>query len=185
MAKLFMAIFDAPTKAYSVLHELEDMEFEHLVALKDAVVVSKNARGKMRIHQTHEITPGLGALSGGATGVIVGSLLAGPIGAGLAVGSIAIGLLAGTGIGALVASLIDTGIDDKLINQLGSELQPSTSALFVLAKEGLDDVQAELQRLAQRIISVDLDTQKVEELERALHTPFQSPSEDQGDTPKS
>lgn len=184
MAKLFIYL-DAPTKAYNVLHELEDMEFEHLVNLKDAVVVSKTARGKLRIHQTHEVTPGLGAISGGATGVIVGSLLAGPIGAGLAVGGIAIGLLAGSGIGALIASLIDTGIDDKLIHQLGSELQPNTSALFVLAKEGLEDVQNELQRLAQRVISINLDTQKVEELERALHQPAATASDDQGDTPKS
>lgn len=169
MTKLFVAFFNDSKRAHQVLEELQDMEFEQLIDLQDAVVVTKNGRGKMRIYQTHDVNPGLGALSGAAVGVIVGSIIGGPLGWGLLASGAAVGLLAGSGVGALVAALIDSGIDNTFIRQVAEAVQPNTSALFVLARKGeIEMIARELQRFATRLIETDVDTEQVAAIQEAV-----------------
>ncbi|MFN7208848.1 MAG: DUF1269 domain-containing protein [Aggregatilineales bacterium] len=169
MTKLFVAFFEGLNRAHEVLAELQDMEFEQLIDLKDAVVVTKNARGKMRIYQTHDVTPSLGALSGAAVGVIVGGILGGPLGWGLLASGAAVGLLAGSGVGALVAALIDTGIDNAFIRRVAEEIQPNSSAIFVLVRKGDEEmVKRELERFAVRLSETEIDTRQVEAIQAAV-----------------
>jgi uncharacterized membrane protein len=178
MTKLFVAFFDEARRAHEVLEELQDMEFEQLIDLKDAVVVTKNQRGKMRVYQTHDVTPGLGALSGAAVGVIVGGILGGPLGWGLLASGAAVGLLAGSGVGALVAALIDTGIDNAFIQRVAEEIQPNTSAIFVLVRKGDEEmVKRELERFAVRLSETEIDSQHVQAIQAAVDNLPSAPSE--------
>ncbi|PJF36437.1 MAG: hypothetical protein CUN49_05495 [Candidatus Thermofonsia Clade 1 bacterium] len=180
MTKLFVAFFDDTRRAHEILEELQDMEFEQLIDLKDAVVVTKNQRGKMRIYQTHDVTPGLGALSGAAVGVIVGGILGGPLGWGLLASGAAVGLLAGSGVGALVAALIDTGVDNHFIRQVAEALQPNTSAIFVLARKGDEEmIRHELARFATRMIETEIDSQHVEAIQATVDNLPSTPSKPQ------
>lgn len=178
MTKLFVAFFDDTRRAHEVLEELQDMEFEQLIDLKDAVVVTKNQRGKMRVYQTHDVTPGLGALSGAAVGVIVGGILGGPLGWGILASGAAVGLLAGSSVGALVAALIDTGIDNAFIQRVAEEIQPNTSAIFVLVRKGDEEmVRRELERFAVRLSETEVDTQHVQAIESAVDSLPRAPHE--------
>ena len=45
----------------------------------------------------------------------------------------------GAGMGALTGSMTDVGIDDSFIRRMRDEIQPGTSALFVLSSDAVVD----------------------------------------------
>jgi uncharacterized membrane protein len=50
-----------------------------------------------------------------------------------------LGMAIGAGMGALTASMTDVGIDDSFIRRMRDEIQPGTSALFVLSSGAVVD----------------------------------------------
>jgi uncharacterized membrane protein len=83
--------------------------------------------GDVKVKETGDMSAGpgagIGAIIGGAFG-----LLAGP--AGLAAGSAAGAVIGGTG-----AALIDSGLDNERLEQIGDVLQPGNSAVIVVFEE--------------------------------------------------
>ncbi|PJF33963.1 MAG: hypothetical protein CUN49_17290 [Candidatus Thermofonsia Clade 1 bacterium] len=78
-------------------------------------------------------------------------------------------MLAGSGVGALVAALIDTGIDNTFIRQVAEQIQPNTSAIFVLVRKGNEEmVKRELERFAVRLIETEIDSQQVQAIQAAV-----------------
>ena len=140
MEQLNVVTFDDPTKAQEFLLATTRLASEGNLSLVDAVFVSKREDGKVRVHETSDITPGEGAAEGAFWGVIFGTILLGPVG-GLAVGA----LTAGTG--ALLGKLVDAGIKDDFIKDVKAELEPGRTAL-VLLTDGGDEaaIEAELRR---------------------------------------
>ena len=108
------------------------MKKEQLIELEDACVVVRPAEGEPQIKQMMPLTK-IGALSGGSSGALwgalVGLLFLNPL-AGMAIGA---GVGAATG--ALAGRLSDYGINDDFIKDLGSKIQPNTSALFLLIRK--------------------------------------------------
>jgi uncharacterized membrane protein len=102
----------------AVLLSMEDL---YLLNLDDVCYITKDAEGKLDLHQSMTLT-GVGAISGAVLGALVGLLFLAPI-AGLAVGA---------GVGAMTGHFKDYGIDDEFVRKLSDGMQPSTSALFVL-----------------------------------------------------
>src|SRR3954465_2228870 len=116
--------FDKVTRAEEVLLALAHLQGEGEIAMADAVVVIKDAGGKVRIHQTIDPTPGRAAVTGSFWGMLAGLLFGGPVF--LAAAAV------GAGGGALLAKLIDLGLDDGWVKEVGQWLDPGTSALLVL-----------------------------------------------------
>ena len=87
--------------------------------MEDACVVERDANGKVYIKQAVNLTA-LGAAAGGSRGALwgtlVGILFMNPL-AGMAIGAIT-----GAGAGALSGSLVDFGIRDDFIKQLGATI---------------------------------------------------------------
>ena len=101
------------------------------VNLADAVFVQNDLdSGKVRVLQTSDMSPGEGAVRGGFWGMVVGTLLLGPIG-GLVVGG------ASAGGGALIGKLIDAGIPEEFIKRVKEVVPPGWTALVIETK-GVD-----------------------------------------------
>ena len=119
MSDLIVVGFSDTEKADRALTKMVSLSKEHLVELEDAVIVVRNAEGKIHIKQSVNLTA-IGATSGlvtgGLWGALVGLLFLNPL-AGFAIG----GAL-GAGTGALSGSLSETIPNDS-------------SALFVLLRK--------------------------------------------------
>jgi uncharacterized membrane protein len=116
--------YDDPFKAEEVRLKFQKMQKAYLVALDDAVVAVKNAKGKIKLDQWHNLTA-LGALSGGFWGMLIGLLFLNPL----------FGMAVGAAAGAVSGALRDVGINDQFMKDLADTLKPNTSALFVLVRK--------------------------------------------------
>lgn len=153
--------FDKVTRAEEVLLALVHLQQEGEIAMSDAVVVIKDDAGKVRIHQTIDPTPGRSALTGSIWGMLAGMLFGGPVF--LAAAAV------GAGGGALMAKLIDLGLDDTWVKDVGTWLDPGTSALLVLvAADVRPAVLAELGRYEGEVLYCTFPGAVRQELERAL-----------------
>lgn len=109
--------------AEAALEVVKGLAKEKVVKLKDAVALTKDENGKLKLHQTQDDTAGKGFLKGGLIGIIF-AVLFGPA------GWIAAGALLGTAF-----AMFDRGIKDKLLKELGEKMTPEQSALAVLVEE--------------------------------------------------
>src|SRR5262245_832474 len=81
----------------------------------------------------------------------------------------AIGGLAGAGAGALSGSLVDIGIDDNFVKQLGATVPAWSSALFVLVKGVTEDkVPPEIVQFKPRVLRASLSNEAEARLKAAL-----------------
>lgn len=166
MGQLVVLGFDGMTAADEVLNQVRALKKQHLVDLEDAVVVERDADGKVHIKQAVNLTS-LGAASGGLSGafwgMLVGLLFLNPL-AGMAIGA-----GAGAGAGALSGSLMDYGVNDDFVKQLADTIPNSSSALFVLVRDvTMDKVVAEIQRWNPRVLNTSLSKEQEAQLVEAL-----------------
>jgi uncharacterized membrane protein len=153
--------FDKVSRADEVLLALVHLQQEGEISISDAVVAIKDADGKVRVQQTVDPTPGVSAIRGSFWGMLVG-LLFPP--AGLLVG----GAL-GAGGAALMAKLVDLGLDDGWVKEVGNWLDPGTSALLLLVSADVRPaVVDELRRYEGTVLYCTFPDAVREELERAL-----------------
>jgi uncharacterized membrane protein len=110
-----------------VADALKEAKKQNELYYRNVAVIRKDKAGKVKVQETGDMSAGpgagIGALIGGAFG-----LLAGP--AGLAAGSTAGAVIGGTG-----AALIDSGLDNKRLEQIGDVLQPGNSAVIAVFEE--------------------------------------------------
>lgn len=166
MSDLIVIGFDAPDEADKVLVKLNGLKKEYLIDLEDAVVVVRDAEGKVHLKQSLNLTAigaSSGLLSGALWGGLVGLLFLNPL-AGFAIGG-----AVGAGAGALSGSLTDYGIDDNFIKSLGDTIANNSSALFVLVRKVQPEkVLAEFEGLRGRVLKTSLSPEQEKKLQEAL-----------------
>ncbi|MCA1491078.1 DUF1269 domain-containing protein [Sinorhizobium alkalisoli] len=166
MSDLIVIGFDSTEEADKVLLKLSSLRKEYLIDLEDAVVVVRDADGKVHLKQSFNLTAAgatSGLLSGSLWGGLVGLLFLNPL-AGFAIG----GAL-GAGAGALSGSLVDYGIDDNFIKSLGNTIPNNSSALFILVRKVQPEkVLAELSGLRGRVLKTSLSPEQEQKLQAAL-----------------
>src|SRR5258708_7941916 len=69
-------------RASAVLNELSEMSAQWVIDLRDAVAVSRDYSGKLRVDQSYQLTTGTGAAWGSLWGALIGLTLAIPFTAG-------------------------------------------------------------------------------------------------------
>lgn len=110
----------------NALDRLADAVAAGTISVDDAALVYRNEKGKVKIHQTHDVSTKGGAMRGGAVGLLVGLVAAPAVVAATAVGA---------GAGALIAKARDSGLSDKLMKQMGDLIEGAEAAVFVLADD--------------------------------------------------
>jgi len=134
------------------------LQKEYLIEMEDVVVVTKDDKGKVKLHQAANLTAA-GAMGGTFWGMLIGMIFLNPL-AGAAIGA---------GAGALSGKLRDIGISDKFMKELGETFQPGTSALFVLVRKATPDkVLEELKGFKGKILKTSLTKDKEEQLRQVL-----------------
>lgn len=166
MGQLVVLGFDGLSAADEVLNKLRSLKAQHLLDLEDAVVVERDAEGKVHMKQAVNLTK-LGATSGGLSGALwgtlVGLLFLNPL-AGMVIGA-----SAGAGAGALSGSLMDYGVNDEFVKQLSQTIPNNSSALFVLVREvTMDKVVSEIQAWKPRVLNTSLSGEQEAKLVEAL-----------------
>ncbi len=154
---LVAIVFDKPSRATEVLVNLTHLQEEGALRLGDAVVITKDASGKARIHETVDVTPTRGALIGGWWGLFAG-LLVGPL-----------AIAGGAAVGALYGKLVDKGLADDWVKQMAEWLEAGRSALLLLVTvDDKPEVLRELGRYEGEVVSTDFPESVRRELEEAL-----------------
>jgi uncharacterized membrane protein len=128
MSSLVVVGFPTVSEAEEVRRGLVDIQKEQLISLEDAVVVERDADGRVHLHQAINLTAA-GAASGGFWGVLVGLLFLNPL----------LGAAVGAGVGAASGALSDLGINDGFLREVGDSITSGTAALCVLLRESTPD----------------------------------------------
>ena len=103
MSTLVVVGYKDMYKAEEVRIKLWKLQLDYLLDMEDAVVVVKDAKGKVKLHQAHNLTT-TGAMSGGMWGALIGMLFLNPV----------LGFAVGASAGAISGSLTDIGISDTV-----------------------------------------------------------------------
>ncbi len=116
---ILIVTFNDMEKADKAYKTLEQWQKENLIEVGDAVVLVKDEKGKVKVHETHEFTSKKGAVWGGAAGAVVGLMVGGPIG----------GLVLGAAAGGLLAKGIDMGVSNEEIEAVEESMNDASSAI--------------------------------------------------------
>jgi len=128
MSNLVAVVFDDEATAFEMRAALVKMQKEYLIEIEDAVVVTRDQKGKTRLDQAVNLTTA-GAVGGGFWGMLIGLIFLNPL----------LGAAIGAGAGALSGKLNDIGLNDKMMKDIGQAFKPGTSGLFVLVRRATVD----------------------------------------------
>jgi uncharacterized membrane protein len=155
---MVVVAFDDETGAAKMRDELGQLQKERLVTLDDAAVVVRKQDGKVKVSQATSLV-GAGTLGGAFWGMLIGLLFFMPW-LGLALGALS---------GAIAGKLTDVGVDDDFIKEVGQEIQPGNSALFLLVREAtVDRLVDRLKPFNGRIIKTSLSQEDEMKLREAF-----------------
>ncbi len=158
MSNLIVIGFNDEHTAFEMRAQLVKLQKEYLIEMEDAVVVTKNEKGKVKLHQAVNLTAA-GAAGGSFWGMLIGMIFLNPL-AGAAVGA---------GAGALSGKLSNIGIDNKFMKELGETFIPESSALCILVRKATPDKVLEgLKGFKGKVIKTSLTVEKEEELQKVL-----------------
>ena len=159
MSDLVVVEYPDEFRAAEVLTALRRMNKEYLIDFEDACYVTKDARGKIKLHQNTSLT-GAGAAWGGLWGMLIGLLFFVPF----------LGLAIGAGMGAIAGKLSDFGIDDNFAKSVARGLQPRSSAIFVLVRKSTPEkVLPELSKYGGTVLRTSLPPDVEARLQDALN----------------
>src|SRR5215469_5655464 len=128
MSNLIVIEFNNEADAFEMRAALVKLQAQYLIEMEDSVVVTRDANGKVQLHQAVNLTAA-GAMGGAFWGMLIGLLFLNPLlGAGI-----------GAGVGALSGKLTDIGINDQFMKDLAATFTPGSSALFVLVRKSTPD----------------------------------------------
>jgi len=119
--------FDRMVMAQQFLLAMTGLRDSGALEMKDAVVLTKDANGSVKVVETMDPTPGRAALTGAMWTSLLGLLVGGPVGwvAGLGIGA---------ATGAVTAKIVDLGIPDEWVAWFREAVRPGTSTVVILAE---------------------------------------------------
>jgi uncharacterized membrane protein len=158
MSDLVVIGFDNEHTAFEMRAGLAKLQKEYLIEMEDVVVVTKDDKDKVKLHQAVNLTTA-GAVGGAFWGTLIGMIFLNPL----------LGAAIGAGAGALSGKLHDIGISDNFMKELAETFKPGSSALFVLVRKATPDkVLDQLKGFKGKILKTSLTADKEEELRKVL-----------------
>lgn len=156
MSDLVAIAYDDLATAQTVLGNLGEAVASHAIELEDAVIVERQADGKVKLHQPSTTTAG--AVGGALWGGLIGLIFLMPL----------MGMALGAATGAAAGSVRDFGINDDFMKQLGTDLPEGGAALFLLVRKvSADKILPEI-KIPGKIIRTSLSDEGEAALQAAL-----------------
>ena len=160
---LFGISFADVFRAEEYMVVLQGLASKGHLALRDAVIVTKDENDGVRVRETTDLQPRTAAVTGALWTGLLGLLIGGPLGwlAGLGVGA---------SVGAVTAKVIDTGILDDWVDWFKLAVRTNTVTVIALATDvDLDALNAEAHRFAgAQLVHTTLRPGASEELASSL-----------------
>lgn len=128
MSNLVVVVFNDEVTAFEMRTALMKMQKEYLIELEDAVVVTRDTKGRTKLDQVVNLTSA-GAVGGGFWGLLIGMIFLNPL----------LGAAIGAGAGALSGKFSDIGVNDQMMKDIGQSFKPGTSGLFLLIRKATVD----------------------------------------------
>jgi uncharacterized membrane protein len=128
MSDLIAIAYPDQATAERVRGRLAEAIKANVIELDDAVVVTRDQDGKVKLHQSASPV-GAGAAGGALWGGLIGLLFFAPL----------LGMAVGATAGAAGGAMADYGVDDKFMKELGEKLTPGSAALIVLVRSMTPD----------------------------------------------
>lgn len=123
MSEFLAVTFDGTDDGEHALRSIRSLEGAGRIKLEDSAVVRKDSDGKVTIHNE--------MASGTETGAVVGAALGAVL---LTVFPVAV--IGGAVVGGLIGRSAAPGIDGSFVKEVGEDLPPGGSALFLQIKGG-------------------------------------------------
>jgi uncharacterized membrane protein len=160
MATLTVWKFDSPGGADDAVARLEILKKEELITIHDAATVTWGVgMKKPKTHQLHSLT-GAGAAGGAFWGLLFGLIFFVPL----------LGMAVGAATGAVGGSMTDVGIDDDFIKSVRDNVQPGTSALFLLTSDAVTDkVRGAFEGVHAELLHSNLSDEQEAKLREIFH----------------
>jgi uncharacterized membrane protein len=144
--------------AEAVRQKLAKLTLEHTIELEDAVIVDRDESGQVKLHQAHNPVA-RGAAGGALWGGLIGLLFLAPL----------FGMLIGAAAGGASGALVDVGINDQFMKELGAKLTPGGAALIVLVRKVTPDkVLPEISEYGGEVIQTSLTDEAEAKLREVL-----------------
>ena len=158
-SRLLAVELDDPLRAQEALLASLRLHQRQAIRIEDAAIVTKDAGGRIRIHQTRDVGTGQGAMAGTWLGMFAGLLFMVPL----------VGAVLGAAIGGIWAKLRDIGISDREMKEMGEGLAPGFAALFLLFEPlAPTTLVREMHRFNGRVLRSTLPDDLTEEIAAAL-----------------
>ncbi|MDA0158985.1 DUF1269 domain-containing protein [Solirubrobacter ginsenosidimutans] len=158
MSNLIAIAYPDLATAEDVLATLSRLQTEQSIELEDAVVVTRDQGGKVKLHQTAKLGAA-GATGGALWGGLIGLLFLAPL----------VGMAIGAAAGGAAGAMADVGVDDKFLKALGAKLEPGSAALIVLVHRSTPDkVLPEISRFGGEVIQSSLSDESEAQLKATL-----------------
>lgn len=155
--------FSDAFRAQEFLTAMNRLASVKALKLRDAVLVSKDADGSVKVRETIDPQPGRTAASGAMWSGLLGLLIGGPVGwiAGMGLGA---------GAGAITAKVVDLGIPDEWVAWFREAVAAGTTTVVILAEDvDVYALEQEVRRFAgAELVHSTLPASTIEELRKAL-----------------
>lgn len=134
MSDLVAIAYPDLATARQVTSNVGEAQKAHLIELEDLAIVEHRQDGKIKLHQPS--LAGVGAAGGALWGGLIGLIFLAPL----------FGMAIGAASGAAAGAMSDSGVDDKFMKELGSQLRPGGAAVIALVRSAnMEKVLAEVK----------------------------------------
>ena len=167
---IVVAAFNDVGGAESALRELKDVKAEGLIGIRNAAVLWKDDKGKIHFKETADMHGGKGAAIGGVVGAVAGLIFPPSILASAAVGA---------AVGGLSAKLRDSGFPDERLKEIGTGLNPNTSALIAVIEHiWVREFEEQLRQYAASVVTEAVRADIAAQLEAESSGPVDTAEEE-------
>jgi uncharacterized membrane protein len=159
MSELVVVIFASEASGPAALAHVRDLSQSGRIEVEDSAVITKDPDG--RTHVTNQVSSGTkaGAVVGGMIGLLLATFFL-PV----------FGLLAGAAAGGLFGRSMTSHVDKDFVADVTAELQPGTSALFVVVKGDPGALTLALGPFKGKVFQTTLDPDLEAALNESLKT---------------
>lgn len=155
--------FDDQYRAQEFLTAVTRLSSRGALRLRDAVFVTKDDSGDVKVRETVDPQPGRTAASAAIWSGLIGLIVGGPVGwiAGIGLGA---------GAGALTAKIVDLGVPDAWVAWFRAAVAEGTTTVVILAEDlDVSVFEDEVKRFAgAELVHATLPATTIEHLRAAL-----------------